>query len=91
MHTSLPCHVCCSIFCAPPQVLARASLCSTKGNLDTSRPHKLLQAGIFPFSVRLLVLKQNPTLSFLSGLTVRKVKQKIETLEFEFGFLKSLF
>lgn len=59
-------------------------MCSTKGSIDTSRPHRLLQADFLSFPVWLLILKQNLALSFLSGFTVKNVKQKI--LEFEFGF-----
>lgn len=73
MDTNLPCHARCSRMCTPPQemvVFARVLLCGTEDRVDISRLHLLLLAGFFSFPVSLLILKQNPALSFLSGLSV---------------------
>jgi len=73
MDTSLFCHVLHSRMQTPQQemfVFARALLCVTKGSVGIYRTHLLLLAGFFCFPVLLLILKQNPALSFLCGLTV---------------------
>lgn len=93
MDTDLPCHASCSRPCTSLQemaVFAKALLCNTKDRVDISRPHLLLLAGFFSFPVQLLILKQNPALCFLSGLTVKNVKQKVCIQEFKFGFLACL-